>query len=429
MEMHLRRLTSLMSIMLALLCLTAPAVVAENSTSSTSSQPGQTIKIGFVGSLTSIGEDIGKNMLNGMNLYLDQVHHTMAGKKVEFIVENDESSPAKGAAKVRKLVNEDKVSVLTGFVLSHILYAAAPVVEELKTPLVVSVAASDDVTQRKRSRWIVRTSYSSSQAAHALGEYAFKKLGYKRVITVAADYAYGWEVVGGFQQCFEEAGGKVVQKVWTPLGFKDFTEFIKKIRSSDADAIFLCMVGPPAQIVPRQLRSAGIKLPLLGTAHTFDESFYPSMKDEVEGSIGANPYSVALETPANQKFVKAYRNKFGSDPAYLSEFGYTAMMAINKAVDEVKGKVNDKGKLMDALKKTALTDAPRGAVKLDAYGNVVDNIYVYRVERIKGKLQNTVIDKFPMVSQFWKYNPEKYLSQPSYSRIFPACKYCLAQEH
>jgi len=393
----------------------------------TDSDSSKTIKIGYLGSLTSIGKEVGQTMLNGMELYIDEIHHTMAGKKVDFIVENDGSDRLQAVAKVHKLIEQDKVSILTGLSLSNVLNAVAPVVEAAQVPLVIGVAAADDVTQRRHSDWVVRTGYASSQPAHALGDYAYTKLGYRKVVTFGADYVYGYEAVGGFQQTFEDAGGRVIQKIWVPLTLKDYSSFIKQIRAADADAVLLCMVGPSATLVGKQLRALGYKLPIIGVAHTFDESLYGDISDEFNGAIGCNPYTVALDNAANRHFVKAYRDKFGVDPSYYSAFGFTAMMAIDKAVEAAGGNL-DKQKIAAALRKVSLTNDPRGPATMDQYGNIVDNMYIYRVERVKGKLQNTVISTYPMVSQFWKYKPAKYLQQPAYSREYPPCNYCLEKQ-
>jgi branched-chain amino acid transport system substrate-binding protein len=382
------------------------------------------IKIGFVGSLSSIGGEIGLQMLNGTKLYLDEIHYTMAGRKIELMVENDESNPATGVAKVRKLGEQDKVPLMCGMVLAHVCYGIAPVVEKLQTPFVVLISGADDVTQRKRTKWMVRTSYTASQPGHPLGEYACKKLRLKRVVTIASDYAYGYEIVGGFQKTFEESGGQVIQKLWAPLGFKDFTPLLKQV-NKDADAVFMCMAGPSAAIIAKQYREMGFKMPIIGATASFTESIYPNLGDELVGAISSSPYSAALPTPANKRFVETYRTKYGQDPAYFAEFGYSGCMFMHKAIEALKGNLDDKDKVLSALSKTQLADAPRGPIKIDSYGNVVDNIYICKVERVKGKLQNTVVYTYPNVSQFWKYKPDEYMKQPSYSKDYPPCTHCI----
>jgi branched-chain amino acid transport system substrate-binding protein len=258
-----------------------------------------------------------------------------------------------------------------------------------------------------------------------MGEYAYKKLGYKRIVTLGADYAFGYETVGSFQQAFESAGGKVVQKLWAPLGFTDFSQIIKTIRP-DADAIFFVGVGQQTEIIHKQLKQFGPHLPVLGTTNTFDSSFYSRMGDEMLNGIGASLYTTALPTGANKKFVQDFNNRYGMDPSYFSEHGYTAMMFVDKAIQAVKGDVEDKEKFLAALKRIQLTSAPRGPVRIDSYGSSVDNVYITKVKRVNGRLQNSVIFTYPMVSQFGRYDPEEFLTQPAYTRTYPPCKFCEA---
>lgn len=396
----------------------SPALATPLPASSASPVDKNVIRIGYIIPLSGQSAEPGQRIVDGMNLYLDQIHHRMAGKRVEVILENDESDPAVAMAKLHKLVSQDRVQVLSGMFLSSCLYQIAPLVEQCQIPFVVVSAGADDVTQRKRKKWIVRTCYTGSQPSHPFGEYVAKKLGYKRVVTIASDYAYGYEVVGGFQQTFEENGGKVVQKLWAPLGFKDFAAMIKQIQP-DADAVFFCIVGQSAEIIARQYKEFGPKLPIIGLTASFDESFYPRMGDELLGAVSASLYSTALDTPANKRFVAAYRSRYSADPSYFSEHGYTAMMFLHKAIESLDGDLSNSEKLLAALRKVELKDAPRGPVKIDEYGSSIDNIYVRKTERVNGKLQNTVVYIYPNVSQFWTYNPQAYLKQPPYTKTYP----------
>ena len=149
------------------------------------------------------------------------------------------------------------------------------------------------------------------------------------------------------------------------------------------------------------------------------------MGDEALGVVTPLIYSGALETPANRRFVKEYRARFGKVPSYFSETNYTSGRWINEAVKALGGNVEDREKLLAALRKVEIADAPRGPVRLDTYGNPIQNVYFRKVERNReGELQNTVIVTIPAVSQFWKYSPDAFLRQPVYSRDVPPCRYC-----
>lgn len=383
------------------------------------------LKIGFLAPLTGGAAQVGKDMVNGLNMYLDEIGNQIAGRKVEVIVEDTQGQPAVALTKVRKLVESDKVHVLAGGLFAHVGYALAPKIDEYRVPMLYPVMAADDLTQRQPTKWVVRTGWTSSQPSHPFGEWVVKTLGYKRIVTFGQDYSFGWEVVGGFQKSYEEAGGQIVQKLWIPLGTTDFAPFLAQIRR-DADAVFALMVAASALRFPRQYQDAGLKarLPVIGGGVTMDEFVLPSLGDEAIGIITPLIYSAAIDTPVNKRFVKDYRAKFGKVPSYYSETCYTSGRWINEAAKAIGGNVEDREKFLSALRKVEIRDSPRGPIKLDAHGNPIQNIYVRKVEKKDGELWNTVIHTFPAVSQFWKYKPEEFLKQPVYSRDFPPCKHC-----
>ena len=212
-----------------------------------------------------------------------------------------------------------------------------------------------------------------------------------------------------FSEDVEESGGQIVQKLWPPLGTTDFGPFLAQIKR-DADAVFAVMVAASALRFPRQYQDAGLKarLPLIGGGTTFDEFVLPSLGDEAIGAITPLIYSAAIDTPVNKRFVKEYRAKYGKVPSYYSETCYTAARWINEAAKTTGGNIEDREKFLAALRKVEHPDAPRGAIKLDAYGNPIQNIYVRKVEKKDGELWNTVIQTFPAVFQFWKYKPEDF---------------------
>src|SRR5882757_12140 len=387
------------------------------------------LNIGFIAPMTGGFAQVGKDMVDGFQLYLDEVKGDFAGAKVKLIVEDDQAKPDLGVTKAKKLILSDKVQMFVGGVLASTGYALAPVSTAEKTVYLASVPASDDLTQRDASKYpfFFRTGWSSSQPHHALGAWACDQ-GYKKVATVAADYAFGYEAAGGFQKAFEDCGGKVIQKIWPTLGNKDFGPYIPTIKA-DADAVFSLMVGPMAAQFPKQLRAAGFKKTILGGGTSYDEFALPFMSDEVIGDISALHYSAALETPANEKFVKAYRAKFGKVPSYFSESNYTTAKLIHEVYKKTGGKwpgAEQFIKLASALK----LDTPRGPVSFDDLRNPIQTIYIKKVEKKqlfgydKPELWNTVVKTYPNVSQFWTYGKEKFLAQPVYSREFPPCKFC-----
>jgi branched-chain amino acid transport system substrate-binding protein len=387
------------------------------------------LRIGFLAPTTGIFAEVGKDMVNGFQLYLDEVKSDFAGANVKFIVEDEQAKPQTAVLKAEKLIREDKVQLLVGGLLASTGYALAPVGTREKVLYISSIPAADDLTQRmlKDFPYFIRTSYTSSQPTQPLGQWACEQ-GYKKIVAVAADYAFGYEQVGGFQKVFEDCGGKIVQKIWPPLTTKDFGPYIPTMKQ-DADAVFSLMVGPMALQFPKQLRASGYKKPILGGGTSYDESPLPYMGDEVIGDVSALQYSAALETPKNEAFVKAYRAKYGKVPGYYSESNYTTAQLIHEVMKKTGGKWPGSEQFIKILEGLKI-DAVRGPVSFDDMRNPVQNIYIKKVEKKimfgfdKAELWNTVIKTYPNVGQFWTYGKEKFLAQPVYSRDFPPCKYC-----
>lgn len=391
-------------------------VVACGSLFGQQSAPGP-IKIGFLTPLSGANAQNGRDILNGFLLYLEEIGYKAGGRQIQLIVEDDEAIPAVGLTKARKLVERDRVHMMAGTLLASSGYALAPYIDSVKIPMVYPVVSADDLTQRRRSKWIVRTGWTSSQPNHPFGEYAYHTLKMRKVATIALDYAFGWESVGGFQRTFEEQGGTIAQKLWTPLSVHDFAPYVAQI-SRDVDAVYALFLGRTALQFMRQYQEYGLKgrVPLIGAGTTTDEHVLSAMGDEAIGAITVLHYSAALDTPANRKFATAYRARFKRVPSYYSESMYTGGKWVGAAIDAVAGNVEDREALVDALRSAKPTDLPRGPVELDEYGNPIENVYVRKVERVNGQLQNTVIETFPRVSQFWKYDPADYLKRPLYSR-------------
>jgi branched-chain amino acid transport system substrate-binding protein len=411
---------SALALALVVALLVSPLAVPTPS----SAQSGP-IKLGMLAPLTGPFAQIGKDMVNGTEMYLDEIGRQVNGRKIELIVEDTEGTPATALNKSRKLVEQDKVHVLTGGLLANVGYALQPFIDGQKIPATYPVIAADDITQRKPAKWIVRTGWATSQPMHPFADWVLKNTKYKKIATIGMDYAFGYETVGGFQRVFEEGGGQIVQKVWTPLNTNDFAPFLAQIRR-DADAVLALFVGRLALQFVKQYEESGLKarLPLLGGGTTTDESVLPQMGDEAIGTITALHYSQAIDTPQNQKFAKAFEARAGKISSYYSEATYTNARWIVEAIKLASGKVDDHDAMLAALRKVNLKESARGPLSIDAHGNPIQNIYVRRVEKVNGRLQNTVIATYPAVSQFWTYTPDEYLKQPLYSRDYPPCKYC-----
>src|SRR5215469_11792359 len=200
-----------------------------------SAAAAETIRIGYLGPLTGIFAQAGKDMLDGLKLSLEQVNYQAGGRKIELIEEDTEGNTATAIAKYRKLVSHDKIHVLTGVLLANVGYSLVPLIEKDQLPTLF-LTTPDDLTKRKIAKWILRSNFAASQIMHPLGDYAAKTLKYRRVAIVAMDNPFGHEEAGGFQRVFEDSGGKVVQKLWVPLNALDFAPYISKVQK-EVDAV------------------------------------------------------------------------------------------------------------------------------------------------------------------------------------------------
>jgi branched-chain amino acid transport system substrate-binding protein len=383
------------------------------------------IKVGLILPETGPLAANGKDMANGLQLFFEEQNWKLAGREVKLVTEDDEGKPPTGLAKARSLVESQGVHVLMGPLSAAVGYAVAGYVTDKKVPTIFPIVSAEDITQRKRSAYIVRTGWSSAQPSQPFGKWVYDNLGYRKIAMIGYDFAFGWEVAGGFQRTFEDAGGQVVQKLWPPLGTADFAPYLAQLRR-DVDAVFCIFSGADALRFAKQYSEVGLKskLPLIGGGTFTDEHVLRTMGDEVLGVVTALHYSAALATPANKKFMQAYEAKFKQIPSYYSEGAYVGGLALKAALVATGGDVENGEKLLGALRRVDLSDAPRGPIRFDDYGNPVENIYVRKVERAGGQLQNTVIYTFPNVSQFWTFKPEEFLRNPVYSRDYPPCKHC-----
>jgi branched-chain amino acid transport system substrate-binding protein len=382
------------------------------------------IRIGYFAPITGTFSQTGKDMTDGFMLFWEEVGSQVAGRKVEVVVEDSEGVPTVALTKVRRLVEQAKVHTVAGGLLSATGYAIAPYVEQNKIPTVYPVMAPDDITQRKPVRWVVRTSHAASQVTHPLGDYAYRQMGLRRVATMSMDYAFGWESTGGFQHVFEDFGGKVIQRVWTPLNVQDYSPYLGSLKR-DIDGVFATHTGGLSPRFVKAWSDSGLKgrLALVGVGQLTDENVLKGMGDEALGMITALTYSAALDNPANKTFSAAYAKKYGRSTSLYSEQGYTAAHWYYEAIKAINGDVEDREEFLAALRKVALSDDPRGPMQMDELGNPIQNVYIRKVERVGGKLQNTVIATYPNVSQFWTYKKDEYLKLPLYDRNYP-CKFC-----
>jgi len=372
------------------------------------------MRVGFLTVKTGPLASGGLQMEQGLILYLKERNNTLAGRPVQLFTGDSAGAPAVARTKMQELVERDNVSCLIGPLATAEALAIDDYIRDKQIPT-LSVAAAEDMTQRKANPWFVRATSTSAQCSYAMGDYAAKELKYKRLAMIADDIAYGYELNAGFQRAFEDAGGKVVQKLWPPLNAPDYGTYIAQLKTN-VDAIFIGFAGSNGLKFLRQYKEYGGKIPLLGGMTAIDESLLRQMGDEALGSLSTCWYSAQLDNESNKKLVSGMQRDYKVDPGFYAAATYTNGAVLEAALKQIDGKIEDKNALIKALRDIKVAETCRGPVQFDKYGNVVGNIYIRKVEKKGSALVNAVIKTYPNVSQFWTYDAEEFLKKPVYNR-------------
>ena len=378
-------------------------------------------KIGLLTVKTGPLAQGGIQMEQGIAAFLKEKGGSLAGRKVELLVADTGGNPAGARTKAQELIERDRVNVILGPLAAFELLAITDYVRDNATPL-ISLAAAEDVTQRKANPFVIRPSATSAQCCHVMGDYAAKELKYRRAATFSEDFAFGYEQMAGFQRVFEDNGGKVVKKLWPPLVTPDYTPFIAQI--GNVDCVFNGLAGSNPVKFMRSYADLGLKgkIPLLAGWTAMDDALLKSLGEEAVGVVSAAYYSAGADTPANKRFVAAMQKDYGVLPGGYSAGMYVAGQCVEAAIQALGGKSDDRKALAEALHKVALTDTPRGAIKFDQYGNVVGDVFIRRCDKSGNQLVNTVIKTYPNVSQFWTYPEKEFLANPVYARDYPPAR-------
>jgi len=377
------------------------------------------VKVGLLTVKTGPLAQGGIQMEQGTNLFFKDNNSMLGGRKAELVVADTGGNPAGTKTKAQELIERDNVDMIFGPLAAFELLAISDYVAQHKTPI-FSLAAAEDMTQRKPNPFLIRASATSAQNMHPLADYAAKELKYKSAITISEDFAFGYEQMGGFQRVFQDNGGKVVNKLWPPIVTPDYTPYLAQL--SGVDVVVQGFAGSNPLKFMKQYKDAGLTLPVLGGGPACDDALLKSFGDEAIGLVSASAYTGDLDTPSNKKLIEGMVKETGNIPGLYAAGLYINGMVADAALQKTGGNTDDKEKLIEAMRGVSLTDTPRGPFHFDHFGNVVGNIYIRRCEKKDGKLVNTTIKTYPNVSQFWTYEEKWFLSQPVYSRDYPPLK-------
>jgi branched-chain amino acid transport system substrate-binding protein len=382
-------------------------------------------KLGLLTVKTGPLAEGGIQMEQGVLTYLKEKNYVLGGRKVDLVTADTGGNPAGAKTKAQELVERDHVDLILGPLASFELYAIDEYITQQKMPT-LSLAAAQDLTQRKPNPYLLRASATSSQATQPLGDFAANEMKLKRVVTIVEDFAFGYEQIGGFQAAFEKDGGCVTKKLWTPIVTPDYTPYIAQI--SDCDGVLQGFAGSNPLRFMKQYAGVGLKYPVITGETGGDDALLKSFGPEAIGLVSASPYTLDLENEGNKRFVSEMMTNYNVIPGFYAAGLYVNCQVADAGLKAVNGDASDRVKFMTALKEVNLTDTPRGPIKFDHLGNVIGNMYIRRLgtegAKYGLKLWNKTVKTYDNVSQFWIWPEKQYLAEPVYSRDYPPLKKC-----
>jgi branched-chain amino acid transport system substrate-binding protein len=367
------------------------------SLAAASAQAQSTVKIGALLPMTGQQQSTGVQIAAAIHLYMAQNGDTVAGKKVELIIKDDGASPDNSKRLAQELIVKDHVNFVVGFGVTPTALAVAPLATEAKIPEIVMAAGTSIITER--SPYIVRTSFTLPQSTVIIADWALKN-GIKKVVSLVSDYAPGIDSEGSFKDTFTKGGGQIAESIRVPLASPDFAPFLQRARDAKPDALFVFVPSGQGsifvkQFIERGLDKAGIKL--IGPGDVTDDDLLNGMGDQVIGAVTAHIYSAAHPSAANKAYVAAFKAANGGmRPNFMSVGGYDGMHLIYEALKKTGGKT-DGDSLLAAMKGLSW-ESPRGPISIDPETrDIIQNVYMRRVEKVDGELYNVEFETFPNV--------------------------------
>ncbi|RJF75516.1 ABC transporter substrate-binding protein [Rhodopseudomonas palustris] len=359
-------------------------------------QAEDVFKIGLIVPMTGGQASTGKQIDNAVKLYMKKHGATVAGKKIEVILKDDAAIPDNTKRMAQELIVNDKVNVIAGFGITPAALAAAPLATQAKVPEIVMAAGTSIITER--SPYIVRTSFTLPQSSSIIGDWAAKN-GIKKVATLTSDYAPGNDALASFKENFTAGGGQIVEEIKVPLANPDFAPFLQRMKDAKPDAMFVFVPAGQGgnfmkQFAERGLDKSGIKV--IGPGDVMDDDLLNSMGDAALGVVTAHMYSAAHPSAMNKEFVADYKKEFGQRPGFMAVGGYDGIHLIYEALKKTAGKTD--GDSLIAAMKGMKWESPRGPISIDPETrDIVQDIYIRKVEKVDGELYNVEFAKFDAV--------------------------------
>ncbi len=360
------------------------------------------VTVGMILPMTGPSQSTGKQEQAGAQLFIQQHGDTVAGKKIKLEIKDDTGAAEVTKRLAQELVANDHAAALIGFGLTPLALAAAPIATEAKVPEIVTAAATAMITEK--SPYIVRTSFTLPQVSAPMADWCLKN-NIKKVVTIVTDYGPGVDAEKWFSETFTKGGGTIAEQIRVPLKNPDFAPFLQRVKDDAPDAVFVFVPSGfgavfMKQFIERGLDKSGVKL--IGTGDVTDDDLLADIGDAALGAVTTHHYSVAHDSPENKAFVQAFEKaNNGMRPNFMAVAAYDGMALLYRALEKTKGSTD--GDALIAAMKGESWMSPRGKVTIDPdTRDIVQTVYVRRVEKVDGQLYNVEFASIPDVKDPYK---------------------------
>jgi branched-chain amino acid transport system substrate-binding protein len=384
------------------------------------------IKVGFIVPETGTAAAPGQDMIHGWQLWWRQHGYKVDGYTIQTRYYDTGSDPQQALTKARQAVEEDHVQMVVGPYLASEGLAIAPYLEQSHVPFFPITVSANDFTMRQRSPYLIRIAgWSSSQTTMVAGPWAVAH-GYKTAVTIGAAYAFGYESVGGFAQTYTSHGGTILDQVWPPLGTMNYAPYLSVVANLHPQMVFVTLAGSDNTRFLQQWKLFGLpKVKVIAQETLTDQSSIRGLPlKDLEGITTFAHYAEGRPDPQTQAFDEIFAKQYHLLPSYMAAAAYTGAEWLDAAFQKVHGNVTNTSAFLAAVRSISFADTPLGPMKLDSYGEPIENVYVRAIEPTPAKYAsdatawNVPVQTYPNVSQFGPYAPAKFLAEPEYSPTY-----------
>ena len=378
--------------------------------------------IGVLAPTTGAFAGLGEDMVAGIQQYLDEHHNKLGGRPVKLYVADTQLDADMAVQQARRLVNQNKVSVVLGPLSGGESLAIKQAASEWPDTTFLTIGAANLITMKDPAPNVYRPSFAGGQPVYALAEWAIKN-NIKKIVTIGEDYAFPWDQIGGFAYAYCKLGGKIPKAFWTPIGTSDYSSIISELKGIDADAVLIAYGGADAVTFTKQLNDFGLigKIKVLAGSSFGDATTLAEVGNLLDGTMSGSIYSGQLPYPEFKSFEANFKAKHGRSSSLFAEGGFEMAQFVDAAATAMGGDAEkDPGAFRGALDKAQI-NSPRGPVHFDKTHNAVANTYLNQVKKIDGVWTNSLVETIPDVGQYYKFDPAKFNAALPFGRDNPKC--------